>query len=76
MKELKKGRSGSIWAGIAFVLWLIVNIRVEAGLGNTFERAIDGLVGGALLLMAVFVGMRFFGCDKQECRANKSCMKK
>lgn len=75
MKSREVGKSGIIWAGIAFVIWFIINIRVEAGVGTIFERAVDGLVGGAVLLVAVFMTLRFLQCDKKECGSGKSCVK-
>ena len=69
-------RPGAVWAGIAFVVWLIINIRVEAGVGTPFERAVDGLVGGAVLLVAVFISLRFFQCGGQDCGDGKSCSRK
>lgn len=53
-------RSVLFFAG--FFIWLIINIRVEAGLASTFERAIDGLVGGTVLLVSIFIALRFFRC--------------
>ena len=44
----------------AFVIWFIINIRVAIGVGSTFERAVDGLVGIALLFAAVFLALDFF----------------
>jgi hypothetical protein len=55
-----KCRSGCIWAVLGVVVWLIINIRVEAGIGTPFERAVDGIVGGALLLTVIFLAWRFF----------------
>ncbi|MDW7771829.1 MAG: hypothetical protein SCH71_02970 [Desulfobulbaceae bacterium] len=75
MKNKKLNGSGIIWAGMAFVLWLIINIRVEAGMGTPFERAVDGLVGGAVLLIAVFLTLRFFQCSRLGCGKGKSCLK-
>jgi uncharacterized membrane-anchored protein len=73
--ESKKGKAGFIWAGVGVSVWLIINIRVEAGLGTTFERAVDGLVGGVVLLGAIFLAIRFFQCNRQGCRNSKSCFK-
>ena len=75
MKNKELRWSGIIWAGIAFVLWLIINIRVEAGVGTPFERAVDGLVGGAVLLVTVFLSLRFFQCSRRGCGKEKSCEK-
>lgn len=76
MKKREKSKSGLIWAGVGFALWLVINIRVEAGFGTPFERAVDGLVGGAVLLTAIFLSLQFFKCDGLDCRSGKSCLKK
>lgn len=57
----------SVWVVIVFFFWLIINIRVEAGLASTFERAIDGIVGGALLLSLIFFALRFIKCKGLDC---------
>ena len=50
----------SVWVVVVFILWLIINIRVEAGLASSLERTLDGIVGGALLLVLIFLGLSFF----------------
>jgi len=52
----------SIWFLACFIIWLIINVRVEAGIGSSFERAVDGLVGGVFLLAVIFYTLRFFRC--------------
>jgi len=71
----EKNRSKFIWAGVGFALWLIINIRVAAGMGTPFERAVDGLVGGAVLLIAIFLSLKYFKCDRYDCGNSKSCLK-
>ena len=44
-----------------FIVWLVINIRVSAGYASTFERALDGLVGVLVLLVAILLAVRFFG---------------
>ncbi len=56
--EKKKCRSG--WLMLVFIVWFIMNVRVAAGISSTFERAIDGMVGIAVLLAAVFLALDFF----------------
>ena len=51
------------WGGlitVAFLVWLVFNIRVAAGIGSIFERAVDGMVGIALLVAVVFLVLDFF----------------
>lgn len=52
-------------AGITALLWLVINIRVEAGVAAPFEKALDGLVGGILVLLVVFGAVSFFGSSKK-----------
>lgn len=49
-----------------FLVWFIMNVRVAAGIGTTFERAIDGLVGVALLLAVIFLALEFFGLIRKD----------
>lgn len=51
------------WGGLLTVVFLVlfvINIRVAAGIGSIFERAIDGLVGIAFLVGVVFWVLDFF----------------
>lgn len=66
MVKRDKGNIRYILIGIGIIVWLIINIRVEAGFGTTFERAFDGMVGGAVLVASVFLALKFFkwDCDK------------
>lgn len=57
----KKKNTSWMWV-VAIIIWLVINIRVEAGIGSAFERAVDGLAGAVLLLsIAYYVASRFFG---------------
>lgn len=62
MEYGKKKQSRSVIWLACFLVWLIINIRVETGMGTSLERAIDGLVGGAVLLISIFFALRFFRC--------------
>ena len=37
-----------------------MNFRVEAGIATTFERCLDGLVGGVVLMLLIYISARFF----------------
>ncbi len=50
----------SAWLPVVILGYFIINFRVEAGIATPFERAFDGLVGGVLLLLLLYVGARFF----------------
>ena len=66
-----KKSTSAVWVIIGFVIWLIINIRVEAGIASAFERAVDGIAGGVVLLSAVFLALRFFKCGGIDCRDDK-----
>lgn len=51
----------SPWWFAAFIVWYVINIRVEAGIASAFERTVDGLVGGLVLLVTLYYAARFFG---------------
>ena len=50
----------STWLPVALLIYFVINFRVEAGIATSFERALDGLVGGVVLLLLLYVGARFF----------------
>jgi hypothetical protein len=60
MQNLQKKKKWFGWAVAAFLVWLVMNIRVAAGISSTFERAVDGLVGIMLLLAVVFLALDYF----------------
>ncbi len=53
-------KKGSIWCPVVILVFFIINLRVEAGIATPFERALDGLVAGAVLLILIYVSGRFF----------------
>jgi len=71
----KKNQNRSVWFLLCFIVWLVINIRVEAGMGSSFERAVDGLAGGAVLLVSIFFALRFFRCTEGECMKTGKCNK-
>ncbi len=58
MQNAKKRKWGG-WIAAVLFIWFIMNVRVAAGIGSTFERAVDGLVGIGLLVAVVFLAMDF-----------------
>ncbi len=60
MKTRRKRRISAGWIIAVFLAWLVVNIRVAAGMATPFERALDGLVGGGVLLVSIFMAIKFF----------------
>jgi hypothetical protein len=45
---------------IVILVYFVINFRVEAGIATPFERGLDGLVGGTVLLLLLYIGARFF----------------
>jgi len=60
MSNAQKSCQRCGWLSAAFLVWFIMNIRVAIGVGTTLERAVDGLVGMALLLASVYAALDFF----------------
>ncbi len=60
MKTRRKKRVSAGWIIAVFLAWLVINIRVAAGMATPFERALDGIVGGCVLLVAIFMAVKFF----------------
>ncbi len=60
MKICRKKRLSAGWIIVVFLVWLVVNIRVAAGMATPFERALDGIVGGGVLLVSIFMAVKFF----------------
>ena len=53
-------KKGSIWCPVVILVFFVINFRVEAGIATPFERAVDGLVAGTVLLLLLYVSARFF----------------
>ncbi len=66
---MKKLQHRFIWWPLFGIIWLVINIRVEAGLGSPAERTLDGLVSGTFLLLVCYYSFLFFGCfcSGQDC---------
>ena len=60
MLKFCNSKKGSTWCPVVILLYFVINIRVEAGIATSFERALDGLVGGAVLLVLIYISARFF----------------
>ena len=61
-----------IACGLVVLIWLIINIRVSAGVASPLERTLDGLVAGLVLLIAVFWAVSFFFLPNKKNRENHS----
>ena len=75
MTMYKKKQPAAVLMIITFVFLLIVNIRVEAGVGSVVERALDGIVGGVVLFSTVFFALRFFKYKDRESDKEKQYLK-
>lgn len=64
MVNYNRKQSRSVWYLPCFIIWLVINIRVEAGISTVFERAVDGLVGILVLLISIVLALRFFNEDQ------------
>lgn len=69
----------SYWP-LAVLMYIIINIRVEAGFATSPERILDGSVAISLFLLMLYIGARFFNVIKEKntvslmsCRQDKSC---
>ena len=60
MFKFCNSKKSSTWCPVVILVYFVINIRVEAGIATSFERALDGLVGGAVLLVLIYIGARFF----------------
>ena len=58
--------------GLVVLVWLIINIRVSAGVASPLERTLDGLVAGLILLIAGFWAVSFFFLPNKKNRENHS----
>ena len=72
MKDCCGSKKCSVWVPIALLVYFIINIRVEAGMATSFERALDGLVGGLVLLVLLYAGARFFKLINPKCTKEPS----
>ncbi|MHB8809477.1 MAG: hypothetical protein ACYC9M_05635 [Desulfobulbaceae bacterium] len=68
MVNYNRKQSRSVWYLLCFIIWLVINIRVEAGISTVFERAVDGLVGILVLLISIVLALRFFNEDQDGTR--------
>lgn len=60
MLKFCNSKKGSTWCPVVILVYFVINIRVEAGIATSFERALDGLIGGAVLLVLIYISARFF----------------
>lgn len=50
----------SYWSLVAVLIYIIINIRVEAGFATLLERILDGSVAIYLFLLTLYIGAKFF----------------
>ena len=71
----------SYWSSAAVLIYIIINIRVEAGFATLLERILDGSVAIYLFLFMLYIGAKFFnlieGRDNMfllvSCCQDRSC---
>lgn len=56
----------SSYGSLAVLVYLVINIRVEAGFATPPERILDGLVALSVFLLMLYIGMRFFNVIKDD----------
>jgi hypothetical protein len=69
-KNSIRNRVRLVAGGLVVLVWLIINLRVAAGVASPFERTLDGLVAGTILLIAVFWAVSFFFLPNKKNREN------
>ncbi|MCI5159935.1 MAG: hypothetical protein D3906_16210 [Candidatus Electrothrix sp. AUS1_2] len=53
-------RKTSYWSSAAVLIYIIINIRVEAGFATLLERILDHSVAVYLFLFMLSIGAKFF----------------
>lgn len=51
---------------LAVLLYIIINIRVAAGLATPPERILDGSVAISVFLLTLYIGAKFFNLIKER----------
>ncbi|RWX46603.1 hypothetical protein H206_03789 [Candidatus Electrothrix aarhusensis] len=69
----------SYWP-LAVLMYIIINIRVEAGFATSPERILDGSVAISVFLLMLYIGAKFFNLIEEKntvslltCCEGKSC---
>ena len=71
--DYRSKEKSSYWS-LAIPVFIIINIRVEAGLATPPEQALDGLVAISVLALMLYTGLKFFNLI--ECRDNMNPLSK
>ena len=74
-------RKTSYWSVAAVLIYIIINIRVEAGFATLLERILDHSVAIYLCLLMLSIGAKFFNLIEGRhtllqpvaCSRNRSC---
>ncbi|MGB5684817.1 MAG: hypothetical protein WBM35_03330 [Candidatus Electrothrix sp.] len=67
----------SYWS-LVVLMYIIINIRVEAGFATSLERILDGSMAISVFLLLLYIGARFFNLIEMNNTVNlftcgKSC---
>ena len=85
VKDCFSPKKTSYWPLVAVLVYLIINIRVEAGCATLLERIVDGSVALSLVLVMLYIGARFFNLiDRRKrfatlvafCQGGSGCERK
>ena len=62
----------SYWS-LVVLIYIIINIRVEAGFATSPERILDGSVAISVFLLMLYFGARFFNLIKERNTVSLYC---
>ena len=55
---------------MAVLMYIIINIRVEAGFATSPERILDGSVALSVFLLMLYIGAKFFNLIEEKNTVN------
>jgi len=55
---------------LAVLMYIIINIRVEAGFATSPERILDGSVALSVFLLMLYIGAKFFNLIEEKNTVN------
>jgi hypothetical protein len=62
-------KKSSYWP-LAVLMYIIINIRVEAGFATSPERILDGSVALSVFLLMLYIGAKFFNLIEEKNTVN------
>ncbi|MCI5141087.1 MAG: hypothetical protein D3909_05030 [Candidatus Electrothrix sp. ATG1] len=67
--DYRSKEKSSYWS-LAIPVFIIINIRVEAGLATPLEQALDGLIAISVLALMIHTGLKFFNVIEYQDNKN------